>query len=68
LSSVTGPSRRYFLGPRAGGLEVPEADGPVLLITPASPLGRQLLGRTLGDQIELPGKGSASRLRITRVD
>jgi transcription elongation GreA/GreB family factor len=68
LSSATGPSRRYFLGPRAGGLEVPEADGPVLLITPASPLGRQLLGRTLGDQIELPGKGSASRLRITRVD
>lgn len=68
LSPTTGPSRRYFLGPRAGGLEVPDGDGSVLLITPASPLGRQLLGKKVGDQIELPGKSSATRLRIARVE
>lgn len=68
LSPATGPSRRYFLGPRAGGLEVPDRDGPVLLITPASPLGRQLLGRKNGDLVEVPGKGSATRLRITGVE
>jgi transcription elongation GreA/GreB family factor len=68
LSPATGPSRRYFLGPRAGGLEVPDGDGSVLLITPASPLGRQLLGKKVGDQIELPGKSSATRLRIARVE
>jgi transcription elongation GreA/GreB family factor len=68
LSPATGPSRRYFLGPRAGGLEVPDGDGSILLITPASPLGRQLLGKKVGDQIELPGKSSATRLRIARVE
>jgi transcription elongation GreA/GreB family factor len=68
LSPATGPSRRYFLGPRAGGLEVPDGDGSVLLITPASPLGRQLLGKKVGDQVELPGKSSATSLRIARVE
>jgi transcription elongation GreA/GreB family factor len=68
LRPATGPSRRYFLGPRAGGLEVPDGDGSVLLITPASPLGRQLLGKKVGEQIELPGKNSATRLQIARVD
>ncbi len=68
LQPLSGPSRRYFLGPRAGGMEVLDRDGPVLLITPASPLGRQLLGRKVGDQVELPGKGVATRLRISQVD
>ena len=46
----------YFLGPRAGGLEI-ELDGQhVTIVTPASPLGRQLLGRRTGDTVTLPGR------------
>ena len=35
----------YFLGPRAGGLEVTVAGQEITVITPQSPLGSQLLGR-----------------------
>jgi hypothetical protein len=55
---------RYFVGPRAGGTEI-EADGrTVMVITPQSPLGRQLLGRRQGDAVtlELGGRRSSSRI------
>lgn len=55
-----GGRTRYFIGPRAGGTEI-EGDDPVLVITPQSPLGRQLMGRKQGDtlQLELGGQRSA---------
>ena len=43
----------YFLGPCAGGTSV-EVDGQeILVITPASPLGMDLMGRRAGDAITL---------------
>ena len=52
-----GEGVQYLLGPRAGGLEV-EVDGtPVIVVTPSSPLGRQLLGRQRGEAVMLPGRG-----------
>ena len=57
----------YFLGPRAGGLEV-EVDGrEVLVLTPQSPLGRALLGRRTGDVVTTPGRGGAMEYRILSV-
>jgi transcription elongation GreA/GreB family factor len=54
----------YFIGPRAGGTEVDVGGDPVLVITPQSPLGRQLMGRRQGDtlQLDLGGKRSAARI------
>jgi transcription elongation GreA/GreB family factor len=44
----------YFFGPRAGGTEVKDDnDMPVSVITPQSPLGRQLLGRKQGDLVAI---------------
>jgi transcription elongation GreA/GreB family factor len=58
---------RYFIGPRAGGTEI-EGDGdPVLVITPQSPLGRQLMGRKQGDSLLLDLGGRRSETRIERV-
>lgn len=56
-----GGARRawYFLGPRAGGLEVSVEGRTVLVITPQSPLGRQLVGKRVGDAVALPGRGGA---------
>lgn len=43
----------YFIGPRAGGLEV-NVDGMMLLVlTPQSPLGRELLGKRVGDSVRV---------------
>lgn len=51
----------YLIGPRAGGTEVRHSGKAVLVITPNSPLGRQLMGRRQGEtlQLELGGKRSA---------
>jgi transcription elongation GreA/GreB family factor len=57
----------YFLGPRAGGLEV-EAEGKKLLVlTPSSPLGRQLLGLRVGDVVRPPGGKSSVAHHIASV-
>ena len=65
LASAAG-SQRYFFGPRAGGVELPDERGRILVITPQSPIGRQLLGRHVGDVIPGPGKASTP-LRIVSV-
>lgn len=57
-----GLARHYFLGPRSGGTEVKVNDIRVLVITPASPLGRQLIGRRLGDTVLLPGARHPDRI------
>ncbi len=55
----------YFLAPRGGGTEVRCAGRDVLVITPQSPLGQQLLGRRKGDRISF-GRDAAEH-RIASV-
>ena len=45
----------YFIGPSSGGTEIQEARHNIVVITPQSPLGKQLAGHKQGDafQIEL---------------
>lgn len=57
----------YFIGPRAGGLEVAFGDRSLLVVTPPSPLGRQLLGKRSGDPVATPGRGTATAQRIVSV-
>ncbi|HWA86441.1 MAG TPA: transcription elongation factor [Opitutus sp.] len=52
----------YFVGPRGGGIEF-ELDGRnVLVLTPQSPLGRELVGRRAGDLVRLPGRTEPARI------
>ena len=57
----------YFVGPRAGGTEVSHEGRTVLVITPQSPLGRQLMGRRRGDTLALDLGGRKAEARITVV-
>jgi transcription elongation GreA/GreB family factor len=53
---TAGRKLRYFLSPRNGGLEV-ICDGlDIIVITPQSPIGRQLIGRKVGDPIVAAGR------------
>ncbi len=52
----------YFLGPRAGGLELQLEGHTVLVLTPQSPLGRTFLGKRIGDPIALPGRKDPARI------
>ena len=53
LEDDKGCSRLFFIGPAAGGLLLQFDGVEIMIITPASPLGRELLGKQCGDLIEL---------------
>ena len=57
----------YFIGPRAGGLELAVAGRALLVLTPSSPLGGQLLGKHAGDVVPSPGRGGRGTQRIVAV-
>ena len=54
----------YFIGPRAGGTEILHDKKEILVITPQSPLGEQLLGKKSGDRPQLNFGGSRQQSRI----
>jgi len=63
-----GESSFYFLGPRAGGTEVLHDRKEILVITPQSPLGEQLMGKKSGDQPQLSLGGAKQAAKILRVE
>jgi transcription elongation GreA/GreB family factor len=63
-----GESSLYFLGPRAGGTEVLHDKKEILVITPQSPLGEQLMGKKSGDQPQLNFGGTKQASKILRVE
>ncbi len=48
-----GEKNFYFLGPRAGGTEIIHDKKEILVITPQSPLGEQLIGKKSGEALKL---------------
>ncbi len=55
LEDDEGGRRLVFLGPAAGGLFLEFETQKVMVITPASPLGRELVGRQCGDLFAIDG-------------
>ena len=52
LEDDDGNLKRVFLGPEAGGLKVTDGTAEIVVITPQSPLGRALIGKVTGDQLQ----------------
>ena len=65
---VGGEQLFYFLGPRAGGTEVIHDKKEILVITPQSPLGEQLVGRKQGDESQLNLGGAKQAAKIVSVE
>jgi len=57
----------YFIGPRAGGTEVEHGGRRVMVITPQSPLGRQLVGKVEGDSVQVELAGRRASFRVAAV-
>ncbi|KHL72243.1 elongation factor GreAB [Pseudomonas putida] len=53
LEDEAGVQRQVFLGPEAAGLKIGEGDALVTVITPRSPLGQQLIGKKVDDEVSL---------------
>ncbi len=54
----------YFVGPRNGGVVVRQDGSEVMVITPQSPLGHEILGRRAGDTIRLEGGREAKIVSV----
>ncbi len=54
----------YFLAPEGGGTKL---KGGVQVVTPASPLGAALVGKRVGDEIELTLGGKTRVLSVVKV-
>lgn len=53
-----GARKTLFIGPLEGGLKIRFQETEIMVITPASPLGRELIGKAVGDTVEV-GDGSS---------
>jgi hypothetical protein len=59
--------RKVFIGPQAGGLKIREDGQEVLIITPHSPVGQELLGKTCGEVVTLRGGQAEVEYEIVDV-
>ncbi len=59
-----GTEQRYFIAPAGGGAVL----GAIQVITPNSPIGRALIGKTIDDSVELDLRGKKRELVITQVE
>jgi len=53
-ADLDGDTHHFLLVPAGGGLTLDDRDGEITLLSPDSPLYRQLLGLHLGDSLESP--------------
>jgi transcription elongation GreA/GreB family factor len=58
----------YFLGPRAGGTEIIHDKKEIMVITPQSPLGGQLMGKMPGDRLHFNFGGASQPASILSVE
>jgi transcription elongation GreA/GreB family factor len=58
----------YFIGPRAGGTKILHEKKEILVITPQSPLGEQLIGKKSGDKLPLKFGGAQQAAKIVSVE
>ena len=67
LEDGEGNMRRFFLGPQGGGLKIADGNTEIVVITPGSPLGRGLLGRRTGDEVQAGDAATAASFTIVAV-
>ena len=67
VADSAGQTNFYFVGPHSGGTEVEHEGHTVMVITPSSPLGRQLVGKKQGEKVQLEFGGRRSDFQVVQV-
>ncbi|GAM10411.1 transcription elongation factor GreA [Geobacter sp. OR-1] len=67
LEDPDGKQRTLFICPIEGGLKIEYQDQEIVVITPGSPLGRELLGKTVGDAVEIETGNSRTEYEIVEI-
>lgn len=60
-------TRTVFIGPLEGGLRVQQGDLEVVVITPGSPLGNELIGKVVGEYASVGVGDSVTEFEIVEV-
>ena len=62
--------RTFFLAPVGAGVELhgPGGDGFLSVVTPASPVGKAVIGKRVGDTVEVTVQGEPRDWKITFVE
>jgi transcription elongation GreA/GreB family factor len=70
VESDDGQGRTFFLAPVGAGMEliVPDGDGFLSVVTPASPLGRAVLGRRVGETVDVTIDGEVREWTLTYLE
>jgi transcription elongation GreA/GreB family factor len=66
LADDDGEERAYFVAPEGGGEKL--SNGHVHVVTPRSPLGRALIGKNVGDEMDVVLPRGKRTLVITHVE
>ena len=62
-----GARSNYFIGPKSGGLEIKHRTKEIIVMTPQSPLGQNLIGRKAGQRWSAKLGGSTAQYHIVSV-
>jgi len=65
--AAAGVTSLYFIGPKNGGLEIKHERKEITVVTPSSPLGRSLMGKTAGQSWTDNMGGSVVKYQIVSV-
>lgn len=60
-------SSLYFISPAGGGMRAKASGADVLVVTPQSPLGQALVGKSVGDVVQIRARAGARELEIVDV-
>lgn len=66
-AEAEGNATRYFVLPAAGGATLVTPNGPIRTVTPASPLGRAMLGLAVGDEAEVQSPDGVKVVEIVNI-
>jgi transcription elongation GreA/GreB family factor len=67
LEDGEGRAKVVFIGPLEGGLKIEQKGKEIVVITPGSPMGSVLLGKGVGDSVELMVGNSRREYEIVKV-
>lgn len=66
----SGEGRTFFLAPVGAGMTLlgPGGDGHLSVVTPASPIGKAVMGRVVGEVVDVTVKGDVREWKIVWVE
>lgn len=67
MEAEDGATRLVFIGPLEGGMKVSHRNREIIVITPGSPIGSALIGRTIGETVEIGSGASRKEFEIIEV-